>query len=305
VPGLVTGKTSALCLAAILATVIPVSGQSKLGPAPGTMIDVGGHKLHINCSGPHGAKPVVIFEAGGGAFSKDWTVVQSLLARQVGSCAYDRAGLGWSGPGPAPRTLKQEVFELHTLLKAAKISGPLVLVGQSIGALNVRLYTMKYGNEVAGIVLVDPADESSMVFSVTAGRWIKLRDQATGRTVPPARSSGPLSTGYKPDEDYWGDEAQLLYLDREKNPQPFGDRPLLVLAAGKRPPPPGMTEDAYRNIRQAIDENRVDAAHLSRNSKFVLDPNSGHNIQLDDPKIVADAVEEVVAAVKNHARLDH
>ena len=144
-----------------------------------------------------------------------------------------------------------------------------------------------------------------MVFSVTAGRWIKLRDQATGRTVPPARSSGPLSTGYKPEEDYWGDEAQLLYVDREKNPQPFGDRPLLVLAAGKRPPPPGMTEDAYRNIRQAIDENRVDAAHLSRNSKFVLDANSGHNIQLDDPKTVADAVMEVVAAVKNHARLDH
>lgn len=158
-PGLVTAKTSALCLAAILGTVILASGQSKLGAAPGTMIEVGGHTLHINCSGPHEAKPVVIFEAGGGAFSKDWTLVQSLLARQVGSCAYDRAGLGWSGPGPAPRTLKQEVFELHTLLKVAQISGPLVLVGQSIGALNVRLYTMEYGNEVAGIVLVDPADE--------------------------------------------------------------------------------------------------------------------------------------------------
>lgn len=220
-PGLVTAKTSALSLAAILGTLILASGQSKLGAAPGTMIDVGGHTLHIHCFGPHEGNPVVIFEAGGGAFSKDWTVVQSLLPRQVRSCAYDRAGLGWSGPGPAPRTLKQEVFELHTPLKAAKISGPVVLVGQSIGALNVRLYTMKYGNEVAGIVLVDPADESSMVFSVTAGRWIRLRDQATGRTVPPARSSGPLSTGYKPDEDYWGDEAQLLYLDRERNPQPL------------------------------------------------------------------------------------
>lgn len=71
-------------------------GQTKLGPAPGTMIDVGGHKLQINCTGPRDAKPVVIFEAGGGAFSKDWTVVQSLLARQVRTCAYDRAGLGCS-----------------------------------------------------------------------------------------------------------------------------------------------------------------------------------------------------------------
>ena len=91
---------------------------------------------------------------------------------------------------PAPRTLKQEVFELHTLLKVAKISSPLVLVGQSIGALNVRLYTMKYGDKVAGIVLVDPTDESSMLFNLRANRWMKLRDQATGRTVPPERSSG-------------------------------------------------------------------------------------------------------------------
>ncbi len=303
-PELVTEKTSALGLVVILGTVILTFGQTKLGPAPGTMIGVGDHKLHINCTGPRDAKPVVIFEAGGGAFSKDWTVVQSLLAGQARACAYDRAGLGWSDPGPAPRTLKQEVFELHNLLKGAKISGPLVLVGQSIGALNVRLYTMQYGNEVAGIVLVDPADESSMLFSVRAGRWMKLRDQATGRTVPPVRSNGPLSTGYKPEDDYLGDEAQLLYLDREKNPQPFGDRPLLVLAAGKRPPPPGMTEEAYRDIRQAIDEDRVEAAHLSRNSKFVLDPNSGHNIQLDDPKAVADAVEHVVVAVKNRGKLD-
>lgn len=215
-PELVTAKRVALGLVVILGTVILAFGQSKLGAAPGTMIDVGGHKLHINCAGPLDAKPVVIFEAGGGAFSKNWTGVQSLLARQVRACAYDRAGLGWSGPGPAPRTLKQEVFELHTLLKVAKISGPLVLVGQSIGALNVRLYTMKYGNKVAGIVLVDPADESSLLFNLRASRWMKLRDQATGRTVPPARSSGPLSSGYKPEEDYLGDEAQLLYLERKE-----------------------------------------------------------------------------------------
>ena len=189
-PELVTAERVALGLVVILGTVIPAFGQSKLGAAPGTMIDVGGHKLHINCTGPLDAKPVVIFEAGGGAFSKDWTGVQSLLARQVRACAYDRAGLGWSGPGPAPRTLKQEVFELHTLLKVAKISSPLVLVGQSIGALNVRLYTMKYGDKVAGIVLVDPTDESSMLFNLRANRWMKLRDQATGRTVPPERSSG-------------------------------------------------------------------------------------------------------------------
>jgi len=165
------------------------------------MVDVGLHKLHIRCVGPQDTKPAVIFEAGGGAFSKDWIAVQSRLEKRVKTCAYDRAGFGWSDPGPAPRTLAQEVFELHTLLKSAKIPGPLVLVGQSLGALNVRLFTQRYGSDVAGIVLVDPADESSLLFNGAAKRWMKLRDQARGRTIPAPRRTGPPSTGYKP-EDY-------------------------------------------------------------------------------------------------------
>ena len=291
--------------------LIPVLGAAlagfaqssiPLGPAPGEMVDVGGHRLHIRCVGPHDAKPVVIFEAGGGAFSKDWAAVQTLLEKRVRTCAYDRAGLGWSDPGPAPRTLAQEVFELHALSKSAKIPSPFVLVGQSLGALDVRLFTQHYGNDVAGVVLVDPADESSMLFNVPAKRWMKLRDQARGRRIPAPRRAGPPSTGYEPEEDYLGDEAQLLYLARQKNPTPFGHRPLLVLAAGKRPPPPGMTEDSYKDIRRAIDQDRAEAAHLSRDSRFVLDVNSGHDIQIDDPKAVAEAVAEVVAAVKNQSR---
>jgi pimeloyl-ACP methyl ester carboxylesterase len=267
------------------------------------MIDVYGHKLRIHCVGPQNANPVVVFEAGGGAYSEDWIAVQDLLAARFRTCAYDRAGLGRSDPGPAPRTLAQEVFELHALLGTAKIFGPLVLVGQSLGALNVRLYTEKYSSEVVGVVLVDPADESSLLFNVREKRWMKLRDQAGGRTVPPPRESGPPSTGYKPEDDFLGDEAQLLYLSRQKNPQPFGDRPLFVLAAGKRPPPPGMTENSYKDIRRAINQDRLDAAHLSLNSKFFLDIDSGHDIQKDDPRAVAQAVDEVMAAVKNHTKL--
>jgi pimeloyl-ACP methyl ester carboxylesterase len=289
----------------LLSIAIAALAQVKvpnLGPAPGTRIDIGGHKLHIHCVGPD-AKPVVILEAGGGAFSKDWSTVQSLLAARIRTCAYDRAGLGWSDPGPAPRTLAQEVFELNLLLESAKVSGPFVLVGQSLGALNVRLYTQKYGNEVAGVVLIDPADESSILFNVTANRWMKLRDQASGRAVPAPRRTGPTSTGYTREDDYLGDEAQLLYLHRKENLEPFGDRPLFMLAAGKRPLPPGATEGTYKDIRRANDQVRAEAAHMSRNSKFLVDPDSGHNIQIDDPKAVAEAVQEVVVAVNNHTKL--
>src|SRR5262245_11064944 len=122
-------------------------------PAPGTLVDIGGHKLHIRCAGPADRTPTVILEAGGGDDSRAWARGQDLLAPRVRTCAYDRAGSGWSEEGPAPRTMRQEVFELHALLEAAKVPGPFVLVGHSIGGLLVRLYTEQYGGDVAGLVL--------------------------------------------------------------------------------------------------------------------------------------------------------
>lgn len=245
-------------LALMLSVVNTGYGQPKAppGPAPGRLVDVYGHKMHINCVGPVDATPTIVFEAGGGAFSNDWTAVQKLLPPTVRACAYDRSGLGWSEPGPGPRTMKQEVFELHGLLELAGISGPFILVGQSIGALNVRLYSEQYGSEVAGVILVDPADESSKLFYVPANRWMQLRDQAKGRSIPPVRRAGPPSTGYKPEEDYLGDEAQLIYLHRQQNPALFGDRPLFVLAAGKRRPP-GMTEESYEGLKLTKDKERA------------------------------------------------
>src|SRR4051812_3226828 len=92
--------------------------QTPPGPAPGVLVDIGGHKLHILCVGPSNRKPTVILEAGGGRSSSDWSKAQNLLSAEVRTCAYDRAGSGRSEPGPAPRTMKQEVFELHALLEA-------------------------------------------------------------------------------------------------------------------------------------------------------------------------------------------
>lgn len=201
--------------------------------------------------------------------------------------------------------MAQEVFELHSLLDLAGIHGPFILVGQSIGALNVRLYTEQYPNEVVGIVLVDPTDESSKLFNLRANQWIRLRELGSGRVVPPPRRTGPPSTGYKPEDDYTGDEAQAIYLRRQRNPQPFGDRPLIVLAAGKRPAPPGMTEESYSELRREKDQERVDAAKLSRNSKFILDSESGHNIQTDNPELVRQAFQDVFQAVVGNARLAH
>jgi len=192
---------------------------------------------------------------------------------------------------------------LHELLKAAKVDGPYLLVGQSIGGLLVRLYAERYSSKVKGIVLVDPAHESGVLYSLRAGKWVRLREQGTGRAVPQPRLEGPVATKYNPDDDYLAEEFQLIYLSRVANGKPLGDRPLIVLGAGKRSQPPGTSVEFWKELKDERDAQVRDLAGLSRNSKFVLDPSSSHNIQTDNPQLVADSIEEVLKALFTRSRL--
>ncbi len=133
-------------------------GDGERYPPPGTLVDVGGHRLHLYCIGQ--GSPTVLFEAGHGGSSLDWQLVQPQIAKTTRACAYDRAGYGWSDMGPLPRTPQQIVTELHTLLTNAGIDGPYVLVGHSMGGRAVRLFASCYPHEVVGMVLVDARHES-------------------------------------------------------------------------------------------------------------------------------------------------
>ena len=121
------------------------------------MYDIGGRRLRMVCEGPPaGATPTVLFEAGAFGFAADWSVVQRKLAdRGQRSCAYDRAGLGFSDPGPEPRDGLAVVSDLEKLLQAAGEPGPFILVGHSMAGLHVRLFQARNPGEVAGVVLVD------------------------------------------------------------------------------------------------------------------------------------------------------
>jgi len=272
-------------------------------PAPGRLITVGSHKMHIRCVGPESNGPTVILEAGGGGSSKSWTKVLAVLPQGLRACAYDRAGQAWSEPGPAPRTFHQEVFELHELLAAAKITGPYVLVGQSIGGVNARLYAEQYDRDVAGMVLVDATHEEDVNYSMRVNNWVRMRDLSAGRSVPAPKLEGKVSTQYDPAEDYMAEEFEQLHRAREAKPAPLGDRPLVVLAAGKRPTPPGTADSLWTRLRKLKDEQQQELARLSRNSRFTVDPTSAHNMQDDDPALVARAIEDVVRAASTKGRL--
>ena len=254
------------------------------GSPPGLLIDIGSHKLHLLCVGPEGARPVVILEAGGGAYSTTWAAVQKALAPRVRTCAYDRAGLGWSQDGPEPRTVKQEVRELHALLAAAKIPAPYVMTGHSIGGVLVRLYAEEYPNEVSGVVLAASTHESARLGVIGKG-WVRVRDD--------------------PSQTYFEGELQRLYMARRANREPLGDRPLIVLAPMRQdPPPPGTSDDLWSELRVEKDDQAMGLMLLSTNSKVIRDRSSGHQIQTDNPTLVARAIEQVIEAVVRGTRLE-
>ena len=126
-------------------------------PAPGEMVSVSGHNLHIYCTGKPSGGPTVVMDAGLGGGVLDWQTVQPKVATFARVCSYDRSGLAWSESGQNPRTSQRIVKELHALLSECRRGGPYVLVGHSFGGANVQLYASEYPEEVAGMVLVDSA----------------------------------------------------------------------------------------------------------------------------------------------------
>ncbi len=133
---------------------IGVRGDSRRFPAPGRLIQAGAQRLHYYSMGQ--GSPAVILEAGISATCVNWRRVQTDVSAFTQVLSYDRAGLGWSDPARTPRSAGQVVEELHELLRAVAVRQPYVLVGHSFGGLVVRLYTMRYPQEVAALVLVDP-----------------------------------------------------------------------------------------------------------------------------------------------------
>jgi pimeloyl-ACP methyl ester carboxylesterase len=125
-------------------------------PSRGALIDIGGRRLRAVAAGPREASPLVVLECGAFGCAADWAVVQQRLAtRGLRSLAYDRAGLGYSDPGPAPRDGRAIAEDLEALLDRLDEDGPLVYVGHSMAGLMARVFVPRNVQRVLGVVLVD------------------------------------------------------------------------------------------------------------------------------------------------------
>lgn len=163
--------------------------------APGTLYDVGGHRLHLYCTGT--GRPTVVLASGLGGTSPGWTRITAEVRRTTRVCAYDRAGQGWSDDVDAPQDGLAIAADLHTLLARAGESGPYVLVGHSAGGPYAMTFAARYPDDVAGMVLLDPmspyeftalpgfASEQSMM-SRGLGVLPSLARLGAGRVLPTA-----------------------------------------------------------------------------------------------------------------------
>jgi pimeloyl-ACP methyl ester carboxylesterase len=128
---------------------------------PGTLVDVGGFRLHIQCAGE--GVPSIILDAALGGSSLSWSLVQPELATLSRVCSYDRGGFGWSDAGPMPRTAGRIADELRMLLDRAGVPPPFLPVGHSFGGLVALIFAHRFRSETAALVLVDPAHAEDWV----------------------------------------------------------------------------------------------------------------------------------------------
>lgn len=312
-------------------------------PKPvGRMVELGGFRLHVNCTG-HG-KSTVAVENGLGDFSFDWVLVQSKVERFARICTYDRAGYAWSDPGPKPRTFEQINFELRQALLKLGEHPPFILVGHSYGGPVVRNFAIIYPHDVAGVVLVESAVEGQRV-GIGGKATMRLGDDAKGKEIPAPRdrinesdkpvippdvaafvesNTQQLDPLYKvlPPADQrlqWWAQAKLNMYDAENSQREWsseyfakwlstspkgslGSIPLLVLTRAEGGYVEGEADVPASQLERERKEGQARLASLSSDSRQII-LKGGHNMELESPLAVVSAIREMTEAVQSRHKI--
>ncbi len=293
-----------LTLAGTLYEPMAEAADIRTYPPLGQMVDVGGYRLHINCTG--NGSPTVVIESGWGDMSAAWGWVQPEVAKTTRVCTYDRAGMGWSEVSPQPRTAREYAKELHTLLAKANEPGPYVLVGHSMGGFTVIVYAHDYPAEVSGLVLIDAQDlptsdvatpqpapkpgGTSLPSLLARIGLVRLLANPLGaiRNLPDgdkqaytAFSVAPRSVQTFTDEGIGMSEGGA----QARAVTSLGALPLIVLSRGK-------DQDAKHTAAQ------TDLLQLSTDSQQSIADQSGHPIMIEQPEAAVAAIVKMVSRLR-------
>lgn len=302
-----------LAVGFIYETIASTYDQDRY-PPPGELIDIGGYKVHLHCTGEQtGNQPIVVIEAGAGSISADWVLVQPEIAKFTRVCTYDRAGLGWSDPGPEPRSSQQYASELHTLLEKANEEPPYLLVAHSFGAHTVRIYTQMHPEDVDGMVLVDASHptmetgKSEMSagqfklweFFARCGFFRLVGKQAWEAQVPSMAkiSNYPYPVLLAPQYFETGRLESLVTVESKKQAEetgPFGDLPLVIITHEIPDLFTSLPEGEMEAAEEIWQTGQRDLTNLSTNVQFYIAEGSGHNIPVENPEIIIDVVRSMM-----------
>jgi pimeloyl-ACP methyl ester carboxylesterase len=277
-------------------------------PMPGRLIDVGGHRLHLHCTGS--GSPTVVLQPGAGDYSSGMVWIAPAVASQTRVCVYDRASRGWSEPAESPQDATQLAIELHTLLERGDVPEPYVMAGHSFGGLYVLTYADRYPDEVAGLVLVDSTNRATKADPERAtaydgGSYDAVTDRVSalgaaaariglarlvgssfgyGDLPPESRDEARANTATADYAEGWIDEFVQANASGAEAAMltDFGDKPLVVLTAGAETNPTHdaaqtqlatlSTDSAHRVVEGASHAGLVtDAQHAKTTTRAVLD----------------------------------
>ena len=263
------------------------------------MVDIGSHSLHIRCIGR--GEPVVVIDTGIGDLAEKWHGVQDQLAQDSRVCTYDRAGYGQSEPGPTPRHSQRVASELKLLLEKAGVEGPYVLVGHSLGGLNLQVFASQYPALVAGLVLIDPPPLDFITGKAFPDLYQMAAQQGPELSAAAEHARQSADAEERAKASYLeavASEHQMFTTETAEQVvaiASFGDMPLIVMAAGKPNPAFGDAAEAFQAFW--IEQSRALAAK-SANGRFILVEESGHHLEEDAPDAIFRAVREMVAQIR-------
>ena len=312
---LLLGFLLALAFAGFLYENVSEARDRRFNPMFGRMVDVGGYKMHIDCSGE--GSPTVILESGLGDTYLSWRKVQPQIAKFVRVCSYDRAGLGYSDASSQPRTSKVIAEELHTLLQASKIDPPYVLVGHSMGGFDVRLFASLYRSEVAGMVLVDashPDQENRFPPELKNLEGSSLRESEFLEYTMPFGvprlldlcDDAPVIRAVECNFHTARENVAEMKAFAESAAETaatgaLSDLPLSVLSHDPERPSAELPPDLAKPTNEAWEKMQEELARLSTRGTQTIAKDSAHYVQIDRPDLVIEAVRSVVEEARTAA----
>jgi pimeloyl-ACP methyl ester carboxylesterase len=258
-------------------------------PEGGRLVDVGGHRLYLECSGS--GSPTVVLEAGLGGSSSAWETIAPAVAQETRVCTYDRAGLGWSENAPGSRNGTQTASDLRTLLNRAGEPGPYVLAGHSLGGAYVLGFAEQFPEQVAGVALLDSMSPDQFTRVSGYADFYDRLHRVSGLLPSLARIGVGRIVGYGAREarGFRDDVAEIpIALNHAQTLDTIGDKPLIVITAG-------------RGQKAGWASAQIDLASLSTHSLQRVVPGATHSSLVDDrvdASASSQAIRDVVRSVR-------